>query len=419
MTDKMPSRRLQLGFGGFPLDLGTSTTTQRAYEMFPIPSLAELSLMTYGGLETELSKWDKLDGVVWRLSGEDPLAFIWQLKLLGLLGRFESRSYAAAFWTMDSHHMLARERIAAAHFDHVFVAHVSYLGKFEAKSATFLPCSFSLAPQHVVEREVLAAADVPNGPKIGAYFANYPGQRRNTEFLRIRHRLDGMGVSNFLGVARGGSFPNQGIIQASLSNSVILNLSLRDDLNMRNFEALALNRILLTNKVPGHGLLEDFGQNIVFFDRDLGDFELRVRDALSMKSEDISGGFLRSHHLTQRIEKIIEVLRKRILTKDQDSVELSSTPLLTPAPVSGMAPPSLREYSQVELFISGGFNSLSARHVIELRGFIGWRAVPSMIFGAVTSGLFGFIRETIGAVSPLRAVARLILNWTWKNKTSI
>lgn len=74
---------------------------------------------------------------------------------------------------------------------------------------------------------------------------------------------------------------------------------------MRNFEALALNRILLTNKVKDHSLLEEFSQNIVFFSPGLSGLENALKTALSKVPADISAGFLLQHGMHARLSEII------------------------------------------------------------------------------------------------------------------
>ncbi len=406
-------RGLRLGLGGFPSGSGMLPVVGETEELHLTPSLAELMLMAPQSLEAEMSNWEKLDGVVWRLSGEDVLAFIWQLKLSGLLRRFENRTFFAAFWTMDSHHMLAREKAAAKFFDHVFVAHASYLSSFDFRFATLLPCSFSLAPTSVVHREITASKSKLSGPKIGAYFANYPGQRRNTEYFEIRNRLGRMGVSNFFGVARGGAYANEGLIQSSLKHDVILNLSLKDDLNMRNFEALGLNKILLTNKVPGHEVLESFTHNIVFFDRDLQDLESKVSQALATEAQDVSAEFLQRHHITNRIEEIVQTLRAKIGHGTQGSPKHSVAPSVTDFAYFNPTTFSVSEYGRAELFKTGGFNSLALRHIVNLARY-GLKEMPGAVFGAVTYGLLSLIGLTLGRASLLRTLIRVFTHATQK-----
>jgi hypothetical protein len=77
---------------------------------------------------------------------------------------------------------------------------------------------------------------------------------------------------------------------------------------MRNFEALALNRILLTNRVADHELLLNFNQNIVFINPGLSDIKEKIIEALETKPQDISAAFLKQHSLWPRVEEITKVL---------------------------------------------------------------------------------------------------------------
>ena len=399
----------RVGFGGFPDFLDFAIFENQNFQFRVIPSMADLNEMNPTDFRAEVLSWEQLDAVVWRLSGEDPLSFIWQLKLEKVFSYFESRNYLAAFWTMDSHHMSARETLAARHFDHVFVAHVPYLESFKSTNSSFLPCSFSLAKKDVTEGEIDTWSGSRIGAPIGSYFVNYAGKKRNSEYFRIREKLDNAGIRNFLGLVRGGTYPNGGLIRRIMDHKVSLNLSLSDDLNMRNFEALALNRILLTNKVPGHEILSDYTKNIVFFRRGLEDFQTQVFEALERTPEIIGSRFLNNHHIDRRVEQIVFELfgleaqlgvgsKLRIANQGQGE-QLPDPP----------RPLVIKEYGQADLFASGGLNSLNWGDISSLVKVEPWQRIPLLLISALFNGLFDLVVQAGGSMSRLRAIARKLL----------
>lgn len=252
------------------------------------------------------------DHVVFRLSGENPMDFIRQLKIFRLLGSFQNRKYTASFWSMDSHHLGKEEAKAAHYFSHTFVAHREYLDLFHESSASHLPCAFTLASNSRVSRtieEAKSSKPLSDTGGVCAPFTAYPWQDRNLGYLKGLWAAQDLGTRRFFGTVRGGHQPPyEGLIQLMLKYRVTLNLSLSNDLNLRNFEALSLNRILLTNRVPDHEILKDFQQNIVFLRPDLRDIREKLAQALESTPHDISERFLERHSLWRRVEEIARVL---------------------------------------------------------------------------------------------------------------
>ena len=170
-----------------------------------------------------------------------------------------------------------------------------------------LPCSFSLTSpssvaRHLGQRTGFESLGIDS---VCAPFEAYPWQKRNLDYFRIKNKADRLGLRSFFGTARGGARNNDAIIRTILDHHVVVNLSLKDDLNMRNFEALALNRILLTNKVEDHSIFEEFSQNIVFFSPGLFGLEDDLKRALSKEPTDISEEFLLQHGMHSRLSAII------------------------------------------------------------------------------------------------------------------
>jgi hypothetical protein len=317
----------KIGLGGFPGYITSALTEQNQIQFSATDGIGRLFSMNKPELTQALKEFSEFDHVVLRLSGENPMEFIDLLRLYGLLKSFMSRTYSVSFWSMDSHHLGKQEAKAARFFDHVFVAHSEYLHLFDENKASYLPCAFSLASNTRVSQTISKYQE--GEPKDGgnkslsAPFAAYPWQKRNLGYLKGLWAAQELGISNFFGTVRGGQPANEGLIQQILSHAAVLNLSLSNDLNMRNFETLAFNRVLLTNKVSDHELLKAYGQNIVFLEPDLSDLKAKIIEALETEPQDISTEFLEKHSLWPRVEEITRVL----LDKSGDDLPQNLFPL--------------------------------------------------------------------------------------------
>lgn len=303
---------IKIALGGFPGYITSVQTEQKQIQFFPAHGIGRLYSMNKPDLTQALKEFSEFDHVVFRLSGENPMEFIDLLRIYGLLKKFMDRTYSASFWSMDSHHLGKQEARAARYFNHAFVAHSEYLHLFDENQASHLPCAFSLASNtrvsQTISKYIEGEPKNANNKSVCAPFAAYPWQKRNLGYLKGLRAAEELGISNFFGTVRGGQPANEGLIQQILSHTVVLNLSLSNDLNMRNFEALALNKILLTNQVLDHKLLKAYEQNIVFLKPDLSDMEARIIEALETESHDISSKFLEKHSLWPRVEEITRVL---------------------------------------------------------------------------------------------------------------
>ena len=302
----------KIGLGGFPGYTTSVLTEQNQIQFSATNGIGRLYSMSKPELRRALEELSEFDHVVFRLSGENPMEFIDLLKIYGLLNMFMHRTYSASFWSMDSHHLGEQESKASQYFDHAFIAHGEYLKLFEEEKTTHMPCAFSLASNTRVSQTLSAvrqeSREAQNVKSLCAPFAAYPWQNRNKGYLKGLWAAQELDVNSFFGIARGGYPSNEGLMRLILSHHVVLNFSLKNDLNMRNFEALALNRVLLTNRVSDHVILSEFSQNIVFVNSDLSDLSDRIVKALETEPQDISAAFLKQHSLWPRVEEITKVL---------------------------------------------------------------------------------------------------------------
>lgn len=314
----------EVGLGGFPEFVFEEFHEDHGVALGKVPSMSELMHMSRDALRNWLLRFHLYSHIVFRLSGENPSIFIHVLKSHGLLEEFTARAYSASFWTMDSHHLGRQEKEASKYFDHVFVAHKNYLDMFPV--STYLPCSYSLTSKKVADEllRVKAKSLITEDTGVCAIFAAYSWQSRNKHYLEWRLAAEDLAVRSFFGTVRGGSFPNQFLIEKTLSFSTTLNFSLSNDLNMRNFEALALNRVLITNHLPDHEILSEFNENIFFMSHGSPDVWEQLTSALKIQPASISRRFLELHGIGNRLALIVRTLDPAIFTRGTE-VETSKT----------------------------------------------------------------------------------------------
>ena len=181
----------------------------------------------------------------------------------------QDTSLKKAAWTLDSHHEWQVEVQLEKYFDTYYVAHANYLDKFPAGKAKWLPCALLF---DATRREGIAysAQETKKTTDVVMVYRSYLGiGDRNAavwECWKILQRK-GYKVRLMQTDQHGRENSMNRYYQALLSGRVILNLSIMDDLNMRNFEALMLNQVMVTNRVPDHEKIGLDYSNVVFFDK--------------------------------------------------------------------------------------------------------------------------------------------------------
>lgn len=402
---------IQFGLGGFPEFLTPNTLGRGAVQLSRVPSVSDLLSQSKADISRSIKSFQSLDHVIFRLSGENPNELVHILRIHGLLEEFSHRKFSVSFWTMDSHHMGKHEARASKFFDYVFVAHKKYLGLFDSAKAFYLPCSFSISSSADADGYLAEVSVTPQGKTEGvcAPFAAYPWQKRNRGYSNFLSEIRTMGVENsFFGVVRGGKKPNEGIIRKILEHKVVLNLSLSDDLNMRNFEALALNRILLTNKVQDHELLTKWEENIVFLDRYFDNPGEAILESLNRSPKDISKKFLSEHGIEARVFRILEIVSGYV--PQEDDVGFANR--IGSHPVErlnqGLDDVVELHHTQTELLAKSGWVHPGSALRLIREGNSSWETLINFASIWIKSFSFHVLKSTIGRSSLIRAGLRIL-----------
>lgn len=332
-----------------------------------VPSASEIAFDLSAEQVRELvSKLGGFDFWIIRLSGENPMDLVNRLKMSGAYGPYSRRRFRTAFWTMDSHHMLPHERRAAKHFDYVYVAHEAYLAEFPKDMASVLPCAFSLAPvsYDLIESVEENIEGLDQAYQVISPFRIYPRAKRNLQIFRVAREFDSRGISYFFGEITGEkSGVKTALIAAMKRSKVILNLTLGNDLNMRFFESLAVNRTVVANRVSGVELLEEYRKNLFLTDGETENVVNAVTAALKSVPHDYSTQVVSKHSASTRLSSVLGVRRSNLSFGGGNSLLARSAPgravrhrlsdLLGGSPLLSIRPPDL-----LHLFRKEGLSGL-------------------------------------------------------------
>lgn len=100
------------------------------------------------------------------------------------------------------------------------------------------------------------------------------------------------------------------------SSKVVLNISIKDDVNMRVFEALSTGSFLLTNELPGLSVLFKDGVHLATY-RTLDEAVEKARYYLAHDDERQKiadaghAEFMAKHTYTHRLKKVMEIVRSK------------------------------------------------------------------------------------------------------------
>jgi len=213
-------------------------------------------------------------------------------------------------WSFDSHHSFENERKFQKLFDTYFIAHSFYIDKFDDVAVEWLPCCYvRFGIDRLKELRLRSLIERGRRYDIVFPFKSYDIGNRNVIAQKLREYFHEQGLRFFFGPLDSG-MPYTEMI---LKSQIVLNISLIDDLNIRNFEAWGLNRLLLTNKVYDHDKLKnaDFS-GTHFFERDLQGFGDVLNNALAQENTMDTAVDVLNHHML--IHRYVEMINKSLGT---------------------------------------------------------------------------------------------------------
>jgi len=246
---------------------------------------------------------DDLGEVVRHLpQGWQPDLFLWVESGLEFpLKGFDALPCPSACYLVDTHLNLEKHLETALSYDHVFLAQRKYIPRFRemgTENINWLP----LACDPDTHRQF-------KGDK--CYELSFVGsitpsnKRRNHLLMRLAERFPLHVERCFL----------EDMSQVFSRSKIVFNCSVKDDLNMRVFEAMSTGSLLITDQAPGSGLTEMFehGNHLVLY-KDRRDLFEQVAYYLNHETEreriaaEGRRELLALHTYGHRVEAIIRVL---------------------------------------------------------------------------------------------------------------
>ena len=315
------------------------------------------------GARAELLEALQSDLIVLQAAGKDPHWLATQLEQVAGSNHWRQRKAQVVIKTQDSHHQADSELASLDFVDYVAIAHGPYLTHFPEGRAIHSPCAVEL-PRRLVKQWV---DNITSDKSIDVVFPFYlyRGEARNAIAYQVAKELKRRGHSFFFGRYRyyqSATSPLK-LWEEMARAKVVLNLPLRDDLNIRSFEASLFPTWQVTVRVPDHDVVRLNEENMSFVSPN----PLSIADAISDllehspsspsptlgPREDILSGHLISDRIMGIIDQVLgtsllsepkkldgdfPVKRKPLYIEQYSSFDmLEKSPLITdPAPPNSL-----------------------------------------------------------------------------------
>lgn len=270
------------------------------------------------GFESDLQEALRADLVVIILSGQNPIDIVRGLIEMVGESQWRSRRAKVVLRTQDSHHQLDSELAIVDDVDVLAIAHANYLSRFPPGKAIHIPCSLQLDRNTVAHW--IEHTPVAHDVDVVFPFQLYRGEPRNALAFEIQRELSRRGLTSRFGFFRYYNTPESPPrLWEELGRArVILNLPLRDDLNIRNFEASLFPSWHVTIRLPDHDMISMDWSNTVFVPPDPLAIVSRIAELLGEGTPSVKPVpvpsltprevVLRSHVLNDRVYQIVDEL---------------------------------------------------------------------------------------------------------------
>ena len=289
------------------------------------------------------------DLIIVSLSGHNPLDTV--RGLIEMVGDQEWRQRKAkvVLRTQDSHHQLDDELAIIDDVDWIAIAHSSYLKFFPADKVMHVPCS--LYYSRSMAREWLRQTSATKDVDVVFPFQLYRGEPRNALAYEVFRNLNRRGITTKFGFFR--YFRNSEappLLWEELGRArVILNLPLRNDFNIRNFEASLFTSWHVTPKLSDHDLVRMNWSNTRFVGSDALHITSTIEDILlsGQESELISSPrelVLHDHTVNDRIYQIIDFVLGTTLQAQPKVFDAVTSP--------NKKPPIVALYDETQLLLN-------------------------------------------------------------------
>jgi tetratricopeptide (TPR) repeat protein len=219
---------------------------------------------------------------------------------------FQNNNIKKVLWSLDPHHNGGMELKYQRFFSRYYICSPHYLYKFKEVDTCWLPCSFFyLGIDSLIDT---LKNQLQSKRHLVFPFNIYNMGDRDLTALKISRILAKYDIDYFFGFVGYG----KPYIDALQESKICLNINMADGLNLRNFEAWAFNKVLLTNSDPEYDQFRMDLSDTFFYKRDLSDFEEALQKALHHDSITNTSQIVLNNHMV--IHRYIEIINKELDT---------------------------------------------------------------------------------------------------------
>jgi len=211
---------------------------------------------------------------------------------------FFSKIKRLSYWSFDNHHDIY-EKDARKHFTDWLVAHTGYENNTGPNSIHLPVCYF----QNSYDQFKNLIKDVHPSKDIIFHHRKYPIGDRDVLSQKMIQYIEELKLTYDFSPMNG----NVEYAKSLQGCKVGLNISLLNDLNLRNFEVWMANKPLLTNYLPNYEMFPELNKDTIFYNRDLSDFKDKLQESLE-KKVDSRRHIIKHHMLTNRYLEAINLI---------------------------------------------------------------------------------------------------------------
>jgi len=214
------------------------------------------------------------------------------------------------WWGIDSHLNFEKHLRIAKLFDHTFLAQKEFVGELNVRgidSASWLPLAFPASIQPKTSRKTtFDFAFVGQTDKL-----IYPERARILKLLSTHF------PNNFIGTAE----PRE-MLEIYASSKIVINQSIKNDINMRFFEAMGTSALLITNEIIENGFEDLFenGKHLLTFQDDLHLLEIvnhllgndSQRNSMVRNANELISSKHTYNNRAQELINVAQALKKKV-----------------------------------------------------------------------------------------------------------
>jgi len=269
------------------------SSMKNAFDFEKLPSFKSIMELNEFQIFDLLSNYNI---VILCLHGENPNLLLSKLNSNSFRTLWKSRTFKIALWAHDDHvHDISP---LLRFIDVFFFAHYSSIPKYEKIPNTFfLPVGYSRTSRTQLIGLMKSNYKRSDYEKFefGSVYRSYPNFYREQIYFRIAKRLIQLGTTfEFANTADETNGINY--INSVFRSATTINVPIKKDFNMRNLEALALNRTLLTTYSPEFDILNLPTDNVIFFNDRLKDFDGQIAEIREKSRDSSSWRYIADFH---------------------------------------------------------------------------------------------------------------------------